>query len=110
MRILSLLSVDLSLSNGAKGLYFWVCVGFICIFTWCIQAAKALASLLICVGLHKASLLYDVISVTNAPSSQAKGTKSTSFLTRKERSGLSTLGLRRCKIPCARSNIKNEMH
>ena len=28
-------------------------------------------------------------------SSQAKGTKSTSFLTRKERSGLSTLGLRR---------------
>ena len=32
--------------------------------------------------------------------SQAKGTKSTSFLThvRKERSGLSTLGLRRCAI------------
>ena len=106
MRILSLLSVnvyvDLSLSNGAKGLYFWASVGFICIFTWCIQAAKALASLLICVGLHKASLLDDVISVTNAPpppSSQAKGTKSPSFLTRK-----------RCKIQCARSNVKNEMH
>ena len=78
--------------------------------TWCIQAAKALTSLLICVGLHKASLLDDVISVPKAPSSQAKGTKSTSFLTRKERSGLSTLGLRRCKIPCACSNIKNEMH
>ena len=29
------------------------------------------------------------------PSSQAKGTKSTSFLTHKERSGLSTLGLQR---------------
>ena len=32
------------------------------------------------------------------PSSQAKCTKSTSFLTRKERSGLSTLGFRRWSI------------
>ena len=32
---------------------------------------------------------------SGGPSSQAKGTKSTSFLTRKERSGLSTLGLQR---------------
>ena len=31
-------------------------------------------------------------------SSQAKGTKSTPFLTRKERSGLSTLGLQRCMV------------
>ena len=34
-------------------------------------------------------------------SSQAKGTKSTSFLTRKERSGLSTLGMRRCMSTCS---------
>ena len=43
-------------------------------------------------------------------SSQAKGTKSTSFLMRKERSGLSTLGLRRWVLSPLRSLcVRNEV-
>ena len=43
-------------------------------------------------------------------SSQAKGTKSTLFLTRKEQSGLSTLGLRRCEYHsrCLYREIRNK--
>ena len=43
--------------------------------------------------------VLNVSQVTGTPSSQAKGTKSTSFFM--ERSGLSTLGLIRCRDPNA---------
>ena len=47
-------------------------------------------------------LIWNCVHVCHRTSSQAKGTKSTSFLTCKERSGLSTLGLRRWSQECKR--------